>query len=236
MNAESIATLVLPSADVEIHLRPGSMLVEAKLGQLSLSDDSAAKTYTEDFKQLLTIEGDDLARFKYETFDPTDQNFAGINSFIHLRAGSLKLTFMEEPLRDIYAFLVKFARLKSLYDSATQAAVQRASEISRMKFDVIVQSPILVFPCNPETTRDAMILKLGEIVASNEYNGDDGRINAGLRGIRLSSELFDGSQICQLRVMEDVDINAMIEQFANVDRQAHPNKPDTFVRRGTIVT
>ncbi|CAE6413624.1 unnamed protein product [Rhizoctonia solani] len=229
MNSKSVGTLVLPSANVEVLLRPGSMLVEAKLGQLSLSDDSDIAVCSKDFKQLLTIEGEDLANFKYETFDPTNPDFDGINSSIHLRAGSLKLTFVEEPLRDLYDFLVKFARLKSLYDSATQAAVQRAAEISKMKFDVVVQSPILVFPCNPATSEDAMIVKLGEIVANNEYEGDDGRINAGLRGIRLSSELFDGSEKRNLRVMEDVDITASIEQYANVDRNAHPNKPDTFI-------
>ncbi|KAH7345058.1 hypothetical protein B0J17DRAFT_763771 [Rhizoctonia solani] len=229
MNNKSVGTLVLPSANVDVLLQPGSMLVEAKLGQLSLSDDSDIPVCSKDFKQLLTIEGEDLANFKYETFDPTDPDFDGVNSSIHLRAGSLKLTFVEEPLRDLYDFLVKFARLKSLYDSATQAAVQRAAEISKMKFDVVVQSPILIFPCNPATSEDVMIVKLGEIVANNEYEGDDGRINAGLRGIRLSSELFDGSEKRNLRVMEDVDITASIEQYANVDRSAHPNKPDTYV-------
>ncbi|KAG8691548.1 hypothetical protein FRC11_001538 [Ceratobasidium sp. 423] len=192
-------------------------------------DDSDIPVCSKGFKQLLTIEGEDLADFKYETFDPTDPNFDGINSSVHLRAGSLKLTFVEEPLRDLYDFLVKFARLKSLYDSATQAAVQRAAEISKMKFDVVVQSPILVFPCNPAMSEDMMIVKLGEIVASNEYEGDDSRINAGLRGIRLSSQLSDGSEKRNLRVMEDVDITASIEQYTNVDRSAHPNKPDTYI-------
>ncbi|QRV76706.1 vacuolar protein sorting-associated protein 13 [Ceratobasidium sp. AG-Ba] len=229
MSMESIGTLVLPSADVEVLLRPGSMLVEAKLGQLSLSDDSLIETHSKDFKQLLTIEGDDFAKFKYETFDHTDPNFAGINSSVHLRAGSLKFTFLEEPLRDIYAFMIKFARLKSLYDSATQAAVQRASEIQKMKFDVVVQSPILIFPRDAHTSNDVLIMKLGEIVASNEYDGDDGRITAGLRGIRLSSDLSDGEQTAKLRVMEDVDITAIVEQYSNVDRAASPNKPDTFI-------
>ncbi|KAG9102497.1 hypothetical protein FRC06_001944 [Ceratobasidium sp. 370] len=229
MNVESIATLVLPSADVDILLRPGSMLVEAKLGQLSLSDDSPVETHSKDFKQLLTIQGDDLARFKYETFDPADPNFAGVNSFVHLRAGSLKLTFLEEPFREIYGFMIKFARLKSLYDSATQAAVQRASEIQKMEFDIVVQSPILIFPCNAYTSNDVMIMKLGEIVANNEYIGDDGRITAGLRGIRLSSDLSDGDQTSKLRVMEDVDITATVEQYSDVDRSSFPNKPDTFV-------
>ncbi|KAJ1311504.1 hypothetical protein OPQ81_009991 [Rhizoctonia solani] len=229
MNGKSIGTLVLPSANVELLLRPGSMLVEAKLGQLSLSDDSDIPVCSKDFKQLLTIEGEDLADFKYETFDHTNPNFDGINSSVHLRAGSLKLTFVEEPLRDLYDFLVKFARLKSLYDSATQAAVQRASEISKMKFDVVVQSPILIFPCNPATSEDMVIVKLGEIVASNEYEGDDSRINAGLRGIRLSSELSDPSEKYNLCVMEDVDIAASIEQYTIVDRDVHPNKPDTYI-------
>ncbi|CAE6488407.1 unnamed protein product [Rhizoctonia solani] len=229
MNGKGVGTLVLPSANVEVLLRPGSMLVEAKLGQLSLSDDSDIPVCSKDFKRLLTIEGEDLADFKYETFDPTDPNFDGINSSVHLRAGSLKLIFVEEPLRDLYDFLVKFARLKSLYDSATQAAVQRAAEISKMKFDIVVQSPILIFPCNPATSEDVMIVKLGEIVATNGYEGDDARINAGLRGIRLSSELSDGLEKHNLRIMEDVDIAASIEQYTNVDRNAHPNKPDTFI-------
>ncbi|KAF8761669.1 Vacuolar protein sorting-associated protein [Rhizoctonia solani] len=229
MNGKKIGTLVLPSANVEVLLRPGSMLVEAKLGQLSLSDDSDTPVCSKEFKQLLAIEGEDLANFKYETFDPTDPDFDGINSSIHLRAGSLKLTFAEEPLRDLYDFLVKFARLKSLYDSATQAAVQRAAEISKMKFDVVVQSPILIFPCNATASEDVMIMKLGEIAASNKYEGDDGCINAGLRGIRLSSKLSDGSERHRLRVMEDVDITASIQQYANVDRNAHPNKPDTYI-------
>jgi len=81
-----------------------------------------------------------------------------------LRPGSIKIRFAERPLHDLHPFMIKFARLKCLCDCATHAAAQRASEIQKMKFDISIQSSIVVF----------LFLAAGTITS--------------LRGISLTSE------------------------------------------------
>lgn len=227
----AIATLALSAAEVAIFLRGGTLRVGARLGNLSFTDDSPLTPVSPSFKQLLSIEGDDFADFSYETFDPNDQDsFPGYNSSVRLRAGSVKINFLEEPLHAVYLFLIKFARLKALYDSATQAAVQRASEIQRMKYDVVVQTPILVFPRNAAVSTDALTMKLGEIAAINAYVKDASTVNAGLRGISLVSRLHDYDEAEQLEIIHDVDIIADVVQAEHYDDSSTPNRPQTEVR------
>jgi vacuolar protein sorting-associated protein 13A/C len=154
-------------------LRSGTLRVGARLGNISLEDLSEETVAEPSFKKLLSIEGGELADFSYETYDPTDkETFPGYNSSVNLRAGSLKFTFMEGPIRDLYAFALKFARMKAVYDAASQAAVQRASEVTRMHYDVVVKTPIIVLPRDGLESPDRLVLRLGEIVAKNEYLGD----------------------------------------------------------------
>ena len=60
----------------------------------------------------------------------------GADSAVTLQLGTIKIHFLEHPLHDLYSFMIKFARLKGLYDSTMQAAVQKASEIQKMEFDL----------------------------------------------------------------------------------------------------
>jgi vacuolar protein sorting-associated protein 13A/C len=62
----------------------------------------------------------------------------------HLATGSLKIYFLEQPLHHIF-FGTKLAKLKILYDAACDVAVQKASEIERMRSEVFVNIPIVVF-------------------------------------------------------------------------------------------
>ncbi|KAG8963047.1 hypothetical protein FRC03_003482 [Tulasnella sp. 419] len=226
-----LATLSLSAADVVVFLRGNTMRVGARLGNLSLSDDSPITPADPSFKSLISIEGDELADFSYETFDPEDKvTFPGVNSSVYLRTGSLKATFLEEPLHDIYGFLIKFAKLKSLYDQATQVAVQKASEIERMKFDVVVKSPILLLPCSPSDSGDLLVMKLGEIQASNSYVGPVGTIKAGLHGIRLTSRMMHKGERCKLKIIEDVGISAEIIQTSDIDRSVELLKPDSEIK------
>lgn len=97
------------------------MNIHARLGSLSLTDDSDEQTVVPEFKQIMSIEGDNLAEFRYETFDPNDhENYKGIKSSVSLAAASVKLHYLEQPLHDIYLFMTKLAKLKGLYDAATQ--------------------------------------------------------------------------------------------------------------------
>ena len=66
-NDINIATLSLSTANVDVVLSNGGMEVVARLGNLQLSDDSSLKTRLPKFKQLLSIEGDEVAKLRYQT-------------------------------------------------------------------------------------------------------------------------------------------------------------------------
>ncbi|EIW72804.1 hypothetical protein TREMEDRAFT_25659 [Tremella mesenterica DSM 1558] len=232
-NGDKFALLALPSADVAIILRAGTLRVAARLGSLSLADLSEGPTALPEFKKLLSIEGDELADFSYETFDPSDkETFPGYNSSVNLRAGSLKFTFMEKPMQDLYVWALKFARMKAVYDAASQAAVQRASEVTRMHYDVVIKTPIIVLPRHGLDSPDILILRLGEITAKNKYLGDPNdtsTLNASLSGISVTSQLYVEEQPADLQMVDDVTISASVKQAGGTSHRSDPHQADTEV-------
>ncbi|TIB10448.1 hypothetical protein E3P92_03204 [Wallemia ichthyophaga] len=188
-----LATLILSAGDVSILLDNTTMQVNAKLGGLEISDDNSA--IDDGFRQLLSIEGEELADFSYQTFDPKRESYPGYNSSVYLRTASLKFTFNEEPVNDLYKFLIKFARLKALYDAATRAAQDAANDVNggRMQYDVRVRAPIIVFPTL--TNQSMLTMRLGEFVAKNSFTGkspgDIQHLHTGLHGINLTSTIRD---------------------------------------------
>lgn len=213
-----------------------TLRVGARLGNISLEDLSEANVALPSFKKLLTIEGEELADFSYETFDPNDnETFPGYNSSVNLRAGSLRFTFMERPVRDLYAFALKFARMKAVYDAASQAAVQRASEVTRIHYDVVVKTPILVLPRDGLASPDILILRLGEIVAKNDYlhdpddTDDTSTIDASLRGISVAAEIAVDEKKATMPMIDDVAISAEIKQAGGHSHRSDPQLADTNV-------
>lgn len=225
-----IATLSLSTADASILLYAGTMQLNCRLGSLSLSDDSSIRTIEPEYKQILSIEGDNFADFRYQTFDPTDkEKYKGIRSSVYLATGSLRVHYLEEPLHQIYVFLVQLAKLKGLYDAATVAAAQSVSDIERMQFDISIKSPIVIFPTDVERSPDALTLRLGEFSARNSYEGLTNKINASLRGIRLSSSLSRDGHVETLKMIDDIDATADIIQTKGIDRNSDLECPDTAV-------
>ena len=210
------------------------MRIVARLGNISLKDLSDSHVAVPTFKDLLSIEGEELADFSYETFDPSDhETFPGYNSSINLRTGSLKFTFMEQPIHDLYAWAIKFARMKAIYDAASQAAVQRASEVTRMHYDVIVKTPIVLLPRDGLSSADVLVLRLGQITAKNEYLGDPSdtsTIQASLSGISVSSEIFVDEKKAVLPMVDDVAINASIKQTGDETHRQQDGHADMEVR------
>jgi len=208
-----IATLALSTANVSLMLENSAMRVGVQLGNLSLTDDSSQPTRFDAYKELVTIEGSNLLDLTYETFNAHTRSAAGgVDSAATLRSGSIKIHFAERPLHDLYSFMIKFARLKSLYDSATQAAVQRASEIQKMKFDISIQSPIIVFPDQSLQSDQRLIMRLGEVYARNNYLDMAAETIASLRGISLTSEFPVDGELVVLSIVDAVDINTNIMQ------------------------
>lgn len=225
-----LATLSLSTADVSVLLRAGTIRVSGRLGNLSLSDDSALGTAVPEFKQIMSIEGDNFAVFSYQTYDPMDEDsYVGIKSSVSVEAASVHLHFLEQPLHDIYLFVVKLAKLKGLYDAATQAAIQSASEIDRMHYRISIKSPILVFPCNVVESKDVLTMRLGEVQASNAYEGDTNNVDASLHGIQLASTFYYQQTASILKIIDDINVNARIVQAIGIDRESEADRPDTQI-------
>ena len=218
-----LATLSLNSANVGINLSGGSMRVGARLGNISLLDDiNQGASKDSPLRQLLTIQGEELADFRYQTFDKKDDAYPGYDSKVFLRSGSIKINFLEEPFRKIIAFAVKFGQMQAIFNAARQAAANQATQIqeseSRMVFDVLVKTPILVFPrvMVADRPRDLITAYLGEIYASNKFepiSEDKGavvanKISAGIRKIHLTSSFhYEDDKSEELEMIDKVDLD-----------------------------
>ncbi|KDE03795.1 hypothetical protein MVLG_05736 [Microbotryum lychnidis-dioicae p1A1 Lamole] len=232
-----IATLSLSAADVLVFLRSPTMRVAARLGNLELVDDFSGDTP----RQLLTIQGDELADFQYETYDPTDKTtYPGHDTLVYLRSGSLKFVFSEEPVHRILVFMSKFGRMKAAYDAAAQAAAQRATEVTtwipKMHYDILIRTPIVVFPHDSTAvTKHGIIAHLGEISLANKFEVSDEevvtKIVFELRQVRLSSTLnCEGEQDGQdVQVLDDVTIHVDVTMTQTIDPSKELTKPGTLV-------
>ena len=235
-----LATLSLNSADVGIFVLGKTLRIGAKLGDLSLFDDINQGASSDlNLRKLITIQGDDLADFRYETFDPANgEAYPGYDSAIFLRAGSIKLNFLEEPFRKIIEFLVKFGKMQAIFNAARQAAADQAVQIQnagRLKFDINVKTPIVVFPrvmTAGRPQRDLMTAYLGEIYAENKFVPlDDSKyapiamkLSAGIRNIRLTSDFyFAGHQSEELELIDKVDLGFQITYAEHIEGLKRPD-------------
>ena len=231
-----LATLSLQAADVSVLLRGPSMRIAARLGNLSLTDDYESSGLPI-YKQLLTIEGDNLADFQYEKYDSADPTYPGYDSLIFLRSGSFRFFFMEEAIHRILRFLTKFSHMKAVYDASANAAAQQATglqgQASRMHYDILIRTPILVFPRKSDST-DIVIANLGEMSVNNSFSQENGgtitEIDAALSQVRLSSESMDQGKEESIQMLKNLDLKFKITMIAGIHRDAEKlPRPDTEV-------
>ena len=237
-----LATLRLRTADVGVFLAGGTMKIDARLGSLSLLDDvNQGASENSSLRQLVTIQGDELADFRYQTYDSKIERYPGYDSEVYLRSGSIKVNFLEEPFRKIIDFLVKFGKMQAIFNAARQAAANQANQIqdsaNKMHFDVVVKTPIIVFPraMVPGRQRDLITAYLGEIYASNQFATVKAsktglvanKLSAGLRNIRLTSQFhFADDESEELEMIDKVDLDFKIKQ---IDHEAGLDRPDIEV-------
>ncbi|KAI1002652.1 Vacuolar protein sorting-associated protein 13 [Podosphaera aphanis] len=234
-----LATLSLNTADVGIFIFGSTLRIEAKLADLTLLDDINYDMYDNTgLRKLITIQGDDLADFRYETFDEMSSNYPGHDSLIYLRAGSIKLNFFEEPFRKIINFLVKFGQMQAIFNAARQAAANQASQMQqnagRMKFDINIKTPIVVFPrslISGHPRVDLITANLGEIYARNtfvssrdsEQSSIDMEIFTGIRNIRVTSIFyFSGDRSEELELIDKVDLDFKIIYLEHTNYEKRP--------------
>lgn len=238
-----LATLSLSSAEVGVFLMGKTMSVSAKLGNLGLVDDiNQGVDERSSLRQLVSIQGDELADFRYETFDAESASYPGHDTSIFLRAGSLKVNFVTEPFRKIMEFGVKFGKMQAIFNAAREAAANQASKVqesaSKMHFDVLVKTPIVAFPrmvITDSPERDLMTAYLGEIYANNKFVPLDdskdadvaNKLSAGVRNIRLTSKFhYPDGKSEELELIDKVDIDFNITQ---AEHKPGRERPDTEI-------
>lgn len=243
-----LATLSLNTADVGVFLVGRAMLIQSRIGSLTLVDDmNTGAPEDSDIRRLLTIEGENFADFKYETFDPESADYPGYDSEVFLRSGSIKINFLEDPYRKIINFLVKFGKMQAIFNAARQAAANQANQMqqnaSRMRFDVVVKTPIVVFPramVKENRPQDTITAHLGEIYAKNTFVPlDDEKedspavnvISSGIRNIRLTSKFnFDDGAVEELEMIQKVNLDFSI---CYLEHQPDNPRPDMEIE-GTM--
>ncbi|KAF2434405.1 vacuolar protein sorting-associated protein 13 [Tothia fuscella] len=235
-----LATLGLSTANVSVFIAGSSMKVGARIGGLDLIDDvNQGVSEESSLRRLITIQGDELAHFRYETFDENAEKYPGYDSLIYLRAGSLKVNFVTEPFRKIMEFGVKFGKMQAIFNAARQAAANQATQMqeraNKMHFDILVKTPILVFPRMSITEgpeRDTLTANLGEIYAKNEFlsleetKGPEAanEISAGIRNVRLTSLFhYDDEQSEELEMIDKLDLDFKVVYVEHHTGQERPD-------------
>ncbi|KAL9059489.1 MAG: hypothetical protein Q9162_001187 [Coniocarpon cinnabarinum] len=236
-----LATLGLDTASVNVLVLSKTMRVTARLGNMSLVDDvNQGADLDSPLRQLLTIEGDNLADFTYDTFDAESETYPGYDSAVYLRSGSLKVNFVTEPFRKIMDFGVKFGKMQTMFAAARLAAAnQQFSPSGTMQFDVVMRTPIVVFPAavvGMGSQKDSLTAYLGEVYAKNKYTPLDDAQNsdtaneftAGIRNVRLQSLLhYSEDRSEQLELIEKVDLGF---SMTNVEHKKGSKRPEWEIR------
>jgi vacuolar protein sorting-associated protein 13A/C len=217
-----VAALALSTATFSAHVRGPSFQANARLGTLSFETGLESNDEEIFRKQLLSIDGSNFIDMSYEVFDRSAGDARKADSLLTLRSAPVKVNFLEVPLRKVFMLLVKFSHLKSLYDAASQVASQQGPNVSRMQFDILIQSPILTFPESTAFQGEELVLVLGQFVGTNNFEGEENRMDIALKGIRLSSYQRIDDRAKELNIMENVDINiGMKQSMVPNDTQPH---------------
>lgn len=215
-DSTKLATLTLSTASVQLVLLPEEMDVSGTLGALTLIDDQGDGR----FKNLISIEGNKLVQFEYRTFDPIT-NHNCYDSFLKFRVGSLNVNFVETVFTKIATFLNRFLEMKVIYDTARLATINQVNQLeesSRMKFDIVVQAPIVVLqrPGSLDGPNvETITARLGELYGSNSFDGADTNsknlIQLGIRNVALTSDflLSDGKKQVS-DIIKDVDVSIRV--------------------------
>lgn len=180
-----LGTGELSFGDIIIMLEPNTIEVDGKFGNFTLSDDTMVNETNNDSVQtfntssisetyIISIVGDELADFTYKTYDPKASEYPGYNQKFDLKMGAIHL-LVTESVKPTLNFLQEFLEMKNVYDAARNAAVETAQQIqegdgnNRFHFDIMVKSPVLVFPVGENKKTDTLIANLGEIRANNSF-------------------------------------------------------------------
>ncbi|KAI9014452.1 hypothetical protein CLU79DRAFT_890124 [Phycomyces nitens] len=239
-DGKRLGTGELSSGSLCVSMLPKTMHVSGKFGNFTLSDDREHSNVYDLSRgasnvHILSVLGDGLMDFTFETFDPKSDTFPGYDQKLYMRMGSFQF-LLTESTKPVMEFLSEFLAMKTVYDTARTAAFETAQQIqetsSRFHFDVTIQSPVVVFPVGENPVTDRITARLGEIRAINEFktttrHSRDGSgsghevslnlIQCGLYSISLKStaviETENGQEVRELPIINDLKLAFDVESL-----------------------
>ncbi|KAG0748282.1 hypothetical protein G6F57_007048 [Rhizopus arrhizus] len=245
-----LGTLELSFGDLIVMLEPTTLSVLGKFGNFTLSDDTTTKASSQPLNMpasenlIVSVVGEDLADFSYKTYDSKHKDsFPGYDQEFKLRMRSIQVV-VTDSLKPTLTFLTEFLEMKSVYDAARNAAVETAQQYqeegSRFHFDVLIKSPLVVFPVGD---KDTIVAHLGEIRAKNQFieirrrDPNDissfklvpiSQIECGLYDISLQSVFVIPDESVKpmertLPIIDDLDIAFDVKSLEKPDGVSGPN-------------
>ncbi|KAI8644804.1 hypothetical protein BD408DRAFT_104972 [Parasitella parasitica] len=235
-----LATGELSLGDLSTIILDGQVNVAAKFANFTLTDNLTPVHESPQHStsnQLLTIQGEELIDLRYNSYiNDGREGYPGYDHALYVRMGSAQFNFLEQPLHQLMDYLSKFAEMKSTYDMARQAALESAQQLgqaaTKTHFDVVIETPVVLFPENHQNASDVVVAHLGEIWASNsfvdEYDGCINTIKAGLRAINLTSKFYISQQLQTLPMVDDIDLNLDIK----IPQESSKTRPNVDICGG----
>lgn len=209
--------------------------------------------------KIISIDDSELLEFTYATFDSNADDFPGHHQHLYVRLGAFRLLY-RDALKSISDFFTGFLEMKSVYDSARLTATstiktsgnlsapnksdqQKECEPSLFAFDIMMQSPIIIFPVGVNHN-SKVIAHLGQIHAKNEFvetvrpnlaTNDPtpvkaNQIRCGLSSISLYSTVNDNSENSDSPILDKVDISVSIENILPPNQYTAVAGPQTSIR------
>ncbi|KAJ3291062.1 hypothetical protein HK104_006345 [Borealophlyctis nickersoniae] len=235
---QPLATARFGALQTRVLMKQNTMCIDGRIGDLSVVDEVARIDEQRAYRQLLKIEGQEVAHFTWETFNPNEPGYPGYDSALSLRGNSMRLTYLERLINELTAYLSEFAKMHLLLEKARQAAVESAAQIQesagKFHFDLEIQTPILEFPHVSLKSKDMLIVYPGSISARNAYlNKADGsvinEITADLQSMKLVSNFFRGESMEESQIIDDVNIHVVYESIQSEPHGPHALLPESSV-------
>jgi vacuolar protein sorting-associated protein 13A/C len=99
-----LATASFDDGLISVMMQLDTMTVHGKLGNILVVDHMIRSPPSDIFRNFMSMEGGQAADFTYETFSKASENYPGYDSYLTLRAPSLKLTHLEEFTRNLQVY------------------------------------------------------------------------------------------------------------------------------------
>ncbi|TPX68863.1 hypothetical protein SpCBS45565_g02841 [Spizellomyces sp. 'palustris'] len=227
-----LATARFGELQTSVLMKNNVLSVTGGIGDLAVVDDVQRVGDGRLFRQLLEIEGEELAHFKWETFDKMSPQYPGYDTALTLRASSIRITYLESLLHELMEYFSKFRDMHVLLESARKAAIESAQHIQeaagRFHYDVEIQSPILEFPKTSLQSMDTLTIFPGIISAKNvfetEFDGTDvDKVTATVHNMKVATSFSKGADVEERQILDNVTVNVIMKTTNSSDSRNIPD-------------